>query len=52
MNDFVLIMQKIISLLKIKFVMYGHPISFWDIGVWVLIVGILIAIICAFLGNK
>ena len=51
MNDFVLIMEKIIALLKIEFTMYGVTISFWQIGLWVAVATIVVMVIVAFLSN-
>lgn len=41
MEDFALVFNTIIDILKIKYEIYGYEISFWNIGVFFTVSGLL-----------
>lgn len=43
MNDFIMLMGKVIALLKTEFILYGYSVSFWHVFVWIMVVSIVIA---------
>lgn len=45
MNDFLLVMEKVIAFMKVKFVLYGYSFSFWDMFIWFMIAGFVIGFI-------
>lgn len=43
MDDFVAIVTAVIGLFKTQFTLYGFTLSYWDVMIWTLVAGILIA---------
>lgn len=51
MNDFIAFMQKILGLFQVKFTVYGHSISFWDVFIWCLVVSTVFGFIAHILSD-
>ena len=44
-SDFGAIIGKVLEMLKYEFVLFGYTLSFWDIGIWCIIVTVLLLFI-------
>ena len=49
LQDVFIVFEKAFSLFQIEFVIYGFPLSVWDIFIWTALVGIVGAVIWRFL---
>lgn len=45
MNDFFLIVNKVIAFMRLDFVLYGFSFSFWDMFIWFMVTGFIISFI-------
>lgn len=51
MNDLALLFNAVVSLMKTELSIYGLTFSFWDIFLWLMIVGAILLLIRWWLGD-
>lgn len=45
MDNFFLVVGKVIAFMKVDFVLYGFSFSFWDMLIWFMVTGFIIGFI-------
>lgn len=51
MNDFLFVVDKVISFMRVKFVLYGYSFSFWDMFIWFMVAGTIVKFIASVLND-